>query len=577
MYIKSLKTYKYFFHHYPTITILTFSFLFLAGIIEGVGIITLLPLIAILSNDVTSGYSEQNPNASKIITEIFNFLSINPSLTNLIAFIVGIMLVKLILLLISQHIVARTVAHVTRDLRGKILEALTKSKWAFFSGHPVGTSVNSIVNETIRAGASYQTLCLTIANLLQVFIYMYLAFLVASPVVIGTAVIGLLALVFLKPVLSGSYRAGYSQTELLKTFTSRIVEFLNSIKSIKSMAQESLILKTLRPEMIGLEKAQYNQSFLMQFLGSIQEFIIISCIAIGLLVLSYTEIGFETIIFMAALFYRLIAKINNAYSSYQGQLHQESALWSLQDLLNTLEENKETYIPSSNNKSYLKELLMNNSIKFRNVTFRHGEKTILHKSTFTFPKKGIVSIYGSSGIGKTSTIDLVVRLYDPTGGEILLGKTKISSISKDEWRSEIGYVPQEIILLNDSVIQNVKFGRENISEKDVVNSLEKAQAFTFIKDLKENLGERGGRISGGEKQRIAIARALAGNPSILIFDEPTSALDKKNESKLMDIIKSFSSEKLIIIVTHNEFVLKSSDVKITIKNKKLVADSKQPN
>ena len=216
-------------------------------------------------------------------------------------------------------------------------------------------------------------------------------------------------------------------------------------------------------------------------------------------------------------------------------------------------------------------------IQFKNVSFKYPNKSesILNDLNLSIKKGEYIGIYGSSGSGKSTFLDLLLGLFTPTDGEIIIDG-KIFSINSKSWRNKIGYVPQNVNLLDDNILANISLDNEisnlNLNYfNEIINSCVLAE---FINQLpngnKTNLGERGSRISGGEKQRIGIARALYRNPEILILDESTNSIDLKTKKTILKNINNLRGEKTIISISHEMDVLKDCDKIFEMKNGKLV-------
>ena len=218
----------------------------------------------------------------------------------------------------------------------------------------------------------------------------------------------------------------------------------------------------------------------------------------------------------------------------------------------------------------------NNHIKFKNVNFNFKNRTnfVLKKINLEFNKNDFIGIFGESGSGKTTFVNLLLGLYQPVEGQILFGEKSIFQDLKS-WRKLLSFIPQNIYILDDTVIKNVAFGHENekIDIERVKHSLKKANAYEFVNSLENklhtNCGELGEFLSGGQRQRIAIARALYNDSKILVFDEFTNFLDSDNEKKIMNEISNLKN-KTRIIVSHKKSTLNFCNKLFEIKDNTLI-------
>ena len=214
-------------------------------------------------------------------------------------------------------------------------------------------------------------------------------------------------------------------------------------------------------------------------------------------------------------------------------------------------------------------------IDFKDVTFSYDKKVNVLKNINVSIKKGdFIALVGESGSGKTTFTDLIMNFHSFKNGNINIDDIDIRNINVNSLRKKIGLVSQDSILFNDTVSNNIKLGSLQSSNKDVYESAKKANAFEFIEKMSDkfdtNIGEKGVRISGGQKQRLAIARAIIKNPDILILDEATSALDSHSEKKIQEAIDSFSNEMTLIIIAHRLSTIKKADKILFFDNGEIV-------
>jgi ATP-binding cassette subfamily C protein len=203
---------------------------------------------------------------------------------------------------------------------------------------------------------------------------------------------------------------------------------------------------------------------------------------------------------------------------------------------------------------------------------------VLQNVSLTFPKGPIVTIVGPSGSGKTTLVDLETGLLRPLQGEVWVDDLPLAQVNLKSWRRMIGYIPQETILLHDTVLSNVTLGDPALSEADARDALRAAGAWEFVQampgSMQSIVGERGGKLSGGQRQRIAIARALVHRPQLLILDEATSGLDPASEAAVCDTLLQLRGELTILAISHQTALVKIADQSYRIRDGKILqADS----
>ncbi len=243
--------------------------------------------------------------------------------------------------------------------------------------------------------------------------------------------------------------------------------------------------------------------------------------------------------------------------------------------LEKLDAEKEIEISRYNNIGFEREIVI------RNLAFRYpnAEENVIENVSFKIQKGQSIGLIGPSGAGKTTLADIILTLLKPTNGKILMDGIDIEELGS-EWSRIIGYVPQMVYIVDDTIKNNIAFGEktENISEGRIWEVLKMAQLDNFVRKLPEGLntivGEHGIRFSGGQRQRLAIARALYRNPEILILDEATAALDNETESAVMESIEALQGYKTLIIVAHRLTTVSRCDMIYEIKDKKATVRSK---
>ena len=269
--------------------------------------------------------------------------------------------------------------------------------------------------------------------------------------------------------------------------------------------------------------------------------------------------------FLTALFmlYTPLKRIVNIYNKMQDAIAASERTFFLMDKVSQIKDGQ---------KELNEEI---NLIKFKGVRLSYGDKEVLKGINLEANKSEFIALVGSSGGGKTSLMNLLMRFYDVNGGEILINGINLKDIKIHSLRQNIGLVTQRVYIFNDTVAKNVAYGRE-FNEDAVINALKLANAYEFVSKLDNGintiLNEFGTNLSGGQRQRIAIARALYQNPQILIFDEATSALDNESEKEITKAINNLRSKKIIFVIAHRLSTVENAD-KIAVLSDGKIIDS----
>ncbi|OLT61226.1 ABC transporter ATP-binding protein [Moorena bouillonii] len=209
-----------------------------------------------------------------------------------------------------------------------------------------------------------------------------------------------------------------------------------------------------------------------------------------------------------------------------------------------------------------------------NLSYSNDDNLALNNLTFTLPRHQVTALVGESGAGKSSIIDLFLGLYQPTAGHILVNGRPLADYCLEDWRQQIGVVSQDTFIFNDSILENLRYGRPSASLDEVVEAAKAAQAHKFILALPDGyetvVGERGYRLSGGQRQRLALARALIKQPEILILDEATSALDSESEKLIQQALEQFQKERTVIVVAHRLSTIAEADQILVLERGEVV-------
>ena len=357
-------------------------------------------------------------------------------------------------------------------------------------------------------------------------------------------------------------RQGIKRSELENKFYSILSETFGNFKVIKLIGNEKIILNNFYRA--GEEMAHVNilNGTLSQLPRGILEtmgFSILISIIIFFLYKDNNAAAILPIISMYALaLYRMLPALNRIMNSYTSVAFN---LKALEIIYNDL-----TYpiaFEGSKNINFLHD------IKIDNISFSYSQnKPIIKNISVDIQKGERVAIIGESGNGKSTLIDLIIGVYTPDEGKILIDGVVLNNDNIKSWRSKIGYIPQTIYLFAGTISENVAFGHP-MDEERVIRVLKQANMYEFLQHyegLSTHVGEGGIKLSGGQKQRIGIARALYSDPEILVLDEATSSLDIGTESKIMDEIYDVAAEKTLIVIAHRLSTIARCDTVYQLQN-----------
>ncbi len=547
------------FRIYPLASFLMILALFLSGLAEGLGVSALLPMLKIALYSGDGGASAEPPGELELmVLGILDWLGIPSTLGALLVFIVIAATLKAILLLIAQRQVGYTAAQVSTDLRLEVLRNMMRSRWSFFLHQPAGKLTNTLATEAQRAADGYMQGANAITFLIQALIYAGVAVAVSWKATLLSLIGGAIIIWISHFLVQMARKAGKKQTHLMISLMSHLTDMLQSVKPLKAMAREDLVDQFLEHETIRLKKAQRRQVMAGAALASGQDLMFVCLIAFGVyLALDLLSMDFATVLILAVTLGRAFSFLGKVQKQYQKLVQNESAYWSLKETSHLAERENEHL------GGHLAPTL-EAGVSFRKVDFLYDGNPVISGLDLEIPANQITTIVGPSGSGKTTIIDLVIGLIRPDGGEIRIDGVPLQEIDLKAWRRIVGYVPQETVLLHDSVLYNVTLGDPRISEARAKEVLERAGAWEFVRDLPEGLhtlvGERGGRLSGGQRQRIAIARALINDPRLLILDEATSALDPETEAAIIATLRALKEQLTILAITHNSGLARAADV-----------------
>jgi len=438
---------------------------------------------------------------------------------------------------------------IVRRVRDKFLAHILEFEMNFFNQTRSGELISRVTGDVGRIQSAVSSHVADIIRESFTIIVLIFVVIYQSP---KLAVYGLVVLpLSIYPILYFARKVkklSHKIQEKNSDITSKLSEIFNNIEIIKSSGGEKLeynhfSIQNSQYLTLNMKAIKYKE-IISPFMETIGAIAVAAVIIIG---------GYEVIedrltvgaffSFMTALFmlYTPYKRISNVYSKLQDATAAGERIFSILDRESGLKEGS------------LQKTGGINSIVFDKATLRYEDIEALKSVTFSIKKGDCVALVGNSGAGKSSLINLVLRHYDTSEGNIIVDGENIKNYTFDYLRKNISVVTQRIFIFNDTVLANVAYG-EDIDEDRVIDALKKAHALEFVEKLEgglyHKLDEFGVNLSGGQRQRIAIARAIYKNPSVLILDEATSALDNNTEAAIKEMLKEFTKDRITLIIAH---------------------------
>jgi ATP-binding cassette, subfamily B, multidrug efflux pump len=490
-------------------------------------------------------------------------------------FIVGFALIAGTFTFLTRQTIIVVSRHIEYDLRNDFLSHLQKLSYSYFQNKPTGdlmahaTNDISAVRNVLGPGIMYPSD--TIITLTFVLFMMFISNWRLTLLALIPMPFVSLTIYKLSKLINKIFTARQEQFSLL---TTRAQETLSGIRVVRAYVREKYEEEQFRK--LSFEYLKKNlvlakvQSIIWPLMFILVGFSLVITIYFGGLEVINGKMTIGTLTAFTAYLGMLIWPMI-AFGWVANLLQQGSA--SMERLGIIMDSQPE--IKDTENTDYSIENIQG-TIEFRNVSFAHKNtaKTTLKNIDLKIESGMTVAIVGYTGIGKSTLVNLIPRLYDITGGELLIDGIDIRKIPLELLRSNIGFVPQETFLFSETIAENIRYGVDNLNEKDLNSAAEISQiakeVMEFPKQYDTMIGERGITLSGGQKQRSSIARAIMRNPKILILDDALSAVDTYTEERILHRLREYMKGRTSIIISHRISTVKDADLIIVLQNGEIV-------
>lgn len=463
---------------------------------------------------------------------------------------------------------------IVHDLRMDLHKKLISLPLPFFTEKRKGDLTARLTSDLVEIEWSIMSsLEMIFKDPLSIIIYLFTLIIISPQLTIFVVVLlpltGILIGVIGRSLKKSSDKGQKKMGDLL----SIIDENISGLRIIKAFNAEKHINRNFKKEssnyksiMTKLLRKKDLSSPMSEFLSTIV-LVIVMWFGGKLVLMGDGNLSAEEFIGYILIFSQIIPPAKSLTSSYYFIQKGSAAAERIYEVLDAKNQ-----ITEIENPKQIK--LLNNCIEFKNLSFKYENTDVLKEINFTIGKGKMIALVGQSGSGKSTMADLLARFYDVDSGEILIDNNNIKTIAIADLRGLMGIVSQESILFNDTIFNNIRLGKIDASESEIVAAAKVANAHNFILETKEgyktNIGDRGNKLSGGQKQRISIARAILKNPEILILDEATSSLDTESEKLVQEALEKLMTARTSLVIAHRLSTIKNADEIIVLDNGKII-------
>ena len=549
----------------------------LSSFLEGIGITALIPLFAF-----AFGGGEGSDFLSRQIAKFFDLFGFDFSVTYLLIFIGVLFIFRAFLGVAVNFIRAKITSEYEEQLRNRLFEGILTARWPYLMKQKSGYLETILLNDVPASSSMLQQFAIILTIVGSLVVYMVVAINVSVSITISALALGGIFMFLVKPLFSRIKRVAIERTAIAKEATHHVTENISGIKSVKTLFVQEGVVEKGRHYFRRLKENNIRAALLRGIGGA---FILPLGVVFILVVFAIFYRSTQFNLAALAVIIYLVDRIFNLILELQRSLHTANdSIPHVQSVLNYEKQAAENQEIEAGDGPFSFE----HALEFKDVDFAYeGGKIVLSQINFALPRGGMVGIIGPSGVGKTTLVDLILRLLIPSRGKILLDGQEIEKVSRKEWYRNIGYVSQDIFLMNDTIRSNIQFYDGTISKEEMIAAAKQANIYDFIISRPEGfdtvIGERGVMLSAGQRQRIVIARVLARKPQLLILDEATSALDNESEAKIQEVIQNLRGKITVLVVAHRLSTVISCDRVIALQDgriveegvpKKLLADEK---
>lgn len=537
---------------------------------ESFGFAMIIPLMESLLQ------AESDSSVSKMFSNIFLTLNIEMTVLSTGTLFISVIVIKNFLIIFRGYLRSNFSYSLKFEAMKKIKSSYITMPFGKFVRYKHGDLVNNVITETQNTAMGILQLTEMITGLLLIPAFVFLMLASSFQLTLFMIVLGILLYILISKVV-GRYarRVGKQEINLNQSTASQVSENLSAMRNIRILGVGEKVILKLSETLSQMKKLLVRWDTFSASTSPLAEVALVFVIVGYIFYISFNfDIGyFEKVLpvlsMLVVVAYKSMTQLSRLLVN---RMAVERYLPSMKLVNEMMKEIDQSHQDKHNQTFNIDSF---DTIKFKDVSFGYKRsKNVLSKISFDISFGETTVIMGASGSGKSTIIDLLLGLYSPNSGQILVGDKDLLDINLDSWRKLIGYVGQDVFLFHGTILENIKVGSPTASAEMVKEIAKKVGLNEFIMDLPDGydteVGDRGVMLSGGQRQRISIARALLREPMMLVLDEATSALDKETAIQITSNVFSLMKGKTVFVVSHKREVLKYADKVLRLQNGKFI-------
>ncbi len=548
--------------HIATLVVLGF----ISAILEGIGINAAVPLLSFL----VGGGSVPADGISQGLQAVAGSLSIPFTFRTLLVFIFALFVLRAVSVVLFGYVRGWISTDFFIKESKSMMRSMLSASWPFLLRQKIGLVQNSLVRDIQRAANLLDSTSQSIQSFTGAFMYMAVAASISPRTTLFTFIGGGSFLLLVRPLLGRIKLTGEEMASTEKDVSQSLAQQIIGMKSIKAAGAEDGAFKEMGILLSALQRLQVRIAFIKAIGGAMFQPFTLFFIAVAFYI-SYHSPGFSLVSFGATLY--LIQKIfvyfDSGMSSLQSMNEAAAYARHMTQFGNELKAHQEGKTHGSEAFSFAEEL------RLEDVSLQYGEgEEALKDINITIRRGQMLALIGPSGAGKTSLVDLLLRLFEPTSGALKVDGTDAKTVRLEDWRSRFAYVSQDPFLFNGTIAENICFFSDDITQEEIEAAAKQANIYDFIATLPGGfdtvVGDRGVLLSGGQRQRIVLARALARKPDILVLDEATSSLDTESERLIQESIRDLHGKVTVLVIAHRLSTIENADSIVVLERGRII-------